>query len=49
MLKKPHARIDFKNCDTNYTYTICHFADVKEHIELVQQQAEDLDEQEANA
>lgn len=44
-MKKPYARIDFINCNTTYDYTICEWQEVAEYIDLVKQQAEDLDEE----
>jgi hypothetical protein len=45
MEKKPYYRIDLKNCNTDYDHTICEWQDVHEYLELVKQQAEDLDEE----
>lgn len=44
-MKKPYYRIDIKNCNTDYGYTIVPWSDVPDYIELVKQQAEDLDEE----
>jgi hypothetical protein len=45
MKKRAYARIDFKNCDTQYEYTICDWPDVNNYTELVKLTAEDLDEE----
>lgn len=43
-MKKSYARIDFINCDTEYDYTICDWADVAQYAEQVRKEAENLDE-----
>lgn len=43
-MKKPYARIDFVNCDTDYDYTICEWWDVPIYIHSVENACEGLDE-----
>lgn len=44
MEKKPYARIDYLNCDLEYTYTICPWHEVSSQIESVESNFTDVDE-----
>lgn len=44
-VKKPFYRIDLKNCGTDYDYTIVEAIQIDDYVQLVREQAEDLDEE----
>lgn len=44
MEKKPYARIDFRNMNLEYDWTLCQLADVGDYVELFKNNVEDLDE-----
>lgn len=44
-MKKPYFKIQLKNCNTDYDYTICEWSDVLDYIELVKQNGEDFTEE----
>lgn len=43
--KKPYYRIDLKNCGTDYDYTIVEAIQIDDYVQLVREQAENLDEE----